>query len=101
MGELPGNALSVVGEPPAGQHHTTSCADVEQACVVLDSCADHTLILMQKLMYRRIGQQPDVTIQRAFQQPGDQCIAVHQVHAAAMAHQVPGMAQQAFADVQH
>ncbi|MCY1187723.1 hypothetical protein D9M73_287380 [compost metagenome] len=52
-------------------------------------------------MHRRLGQQADVAVQGAFQQPGDQGIAVHQVHAPAVAHQVTGMAQQAFAGIQH
>ncbi|MNT08462.1 hypothetical protein D3C72_1432050 [compost metagenome] len=101
MGELPGNPLSVVRKSAAGHHHTTSCADVERACAALDTCTDHTLVLLQQLLYQRIGQQADVSVQCAFQQPGDQCIAVHQVHAAAVAQQVTGVAQQAFAGIQH
>ncbi|MNP43314.1 hypothetical protein D3C76_1371260 [compost metagenome] len=66
MGELPGNPLSIMGKTAAGHDHPTSCANVEQACAALDTCANHTLILLQQLVYRRIGQQADVAVQCAF-----------------------------------
>jgi hypothetical protein len=90
------DALAVMREATAGQHHTTACVDdlaIGKQCAADPSFA-------QQAAGRFVGQQCHAKVQGAAQQARHQRVAIDQLQAATVQQQVAAMAQQALANMQ-
>ncbi len=96
-GEDAGAQRGVIGIDSGGQHDTTGAA---QAGAVCHPYAGDPPALLQQPRDLRTGAQLDAEIECRAHEPGDQCIAVAQVHAPPVEGKVADVAQHAVGGVQ-